>query len=235
MKLIAAGVGPGDPELVTIKALNAIHRADLIVIPHSGRGRSSVAESILGEHIHGKQTLRIVFPMTRDSKTRDEIIYDQLNESRGKWSGVKDAVMPILGDAALYSTAAYLFGVLRRFVPTVELEIIPGVSAHSLASASAGKFLAMDDEILAIVPGTAGRERVVGMLVNCDVAAIFKPSALKDDLRDIVSLSGPWERIIRVNRAGLPGERLSEGDSALEDADEYLSTLLLWRNDHAIL
>jgi precorrin-2/cobalt-factor-2 C20-methyltransferase len=215
--------------------LRVIRHADLIVIPHSGRERKSVAESILGEHIHGKPVLRMVFPMTRNSKTRDKIIYDQLDESRDKWSGAENVVIPILGDAALYSTAAYLFGVLRRFVPSVELEIIPGVSAHSLASASAGKFLAMDDEILAIVPGTAGRERVAVTLSCCDTAAIFKPSALRGDLRDIVSLSGPWERIIRANRTGLPGESLSDGDPALDDADEYLSTLLLWRNDHSIL
>ncbi|MDR0653653.1 MAG: cobalt-precorrin-2 C(20)-methyltransferase, partial [Synergistaceae bacterium] len=155
-------------------------------------------------------------------------------KSRGIWSVAENVVIPILGDAALYSTAAYLFGALKRFVPSLELEVIPGVSAHSLASASAGMFLAMDDEILAIVPGTAKKERIAEILACCDIAAVFKPSALKDDLRGIVSSSGPWKRMIRADRAGLPGERLSDGDSALDAADDYLSTLLLRRNDSSI-
>jgi precorrin-2/cobalt-factor-2 C20-methyltransferase len=234
LKLTAAGVGPGDPELITLKTLRAIGAAGLIIVPHSGRGRSSVAETILGDLIRDKRILRIVFPMTRDSDARDESIRSQLDESRGVWSGTENIVMPILGDAALYSTAAYLFGAFRQFVPSVELEIIPGVSAHSLVSASAGKFLAMDDEIIAIVPGTAEKERISEVLARCDAAAIFKPSALRDDLRRVVSSSGPWKRMIRADRAGLPGERRTEGDPALDEACDYLSTLLLWRNDSAI-
>ncbi|MDR1884715.1 MAG: precorrin-2 C(20)-methyltransferase, partial [Synergistaceae bacterium] len=212
-------------------ALKALDGADLIVIPLSGEGRSSVAEAILGGRIDGRPVVRLVFPMTRDAGRRDDSLKKQIAACRLMWKGAGTVVMPVLGDAALYATAAYLCRAWREIEPSLELEIIPGVSAHSLASARAGRFLAQDDEILAVVPGTAGEGRVADILRTADVAALFKPSALKNRLRDVVSSSGPWGGVVRVDRAGLPGERLHEGESALDAPEEYLSTLILWRND----
>lgn len=223
------GVGPGDPELITIKAINALKQSDLIVIPLSAKERESVAEGIIDEYVSGVPKLRLVFPMTRDAADRDGQLEAQLKENRAAWESARRVTMPVIGDAALYATSAYLFEVWRRLVPSLSLEIVPGISAHAAVSARAGRFLALGDDILTIIPGTAGAASVERALSASDAAAVFKPIALRGELRSVAVKVGPWRAILRADRAGLPDERILWGDEALETPDEYLSTLMLWR------
>lgn len=223
------GVGPGDPELITVKAINTLKRSDLIVIPLSAKERESVAEGIIDEYVDGVPKLRLVFPMTKMAAERDGELERQLKETQAVWESAHRVTMPVIGDAALYATSAYLFGVWRRLVPALSLEIVPGISAHAAVSAHVGRFLALGDDILTIIPGTTDAASVERALSASDAAAVFKPIALRGALRSVAEKAGPWQTIVRVDRAGLPDERILWGDEALETPDEYLSTLMLWR------
>ena len=229
IKFIAAGVGPGDPDLITVKALKAIERAGLVLTPVAVAGRPSIAESVIRAHLK-IDAVPIVFPMTRDEKNRDSILLEQLKELRPRWERAESTVLTVIGDSSLYATAAYFYRVWKGLVPSIELELIPGVSAHSLAGARAGRFIAMGEEIFSVIPGTANIEAIETGLKSCDSAALYKPSALKERLRELVESAGPWAEIFRVDRAGLPDERIVEGLPALSSPDEYLSTMLLRRN-----
>lgn len=229
IKFIAAGVGPGDPGLITIKALKTVEEADLVLVPVAAAGRVSVADTIIRAHLKGIETIPIVFPMTRDEAARDARLREQLEGLRPRWAEARSVVLPVIGDAALYATAAYLYDIWKTLLPSLELELVPGVSAHSLAGSRARRFLALGEAILSIVPGTAAPDAILRALQSCDSAALYKPSALKNELRGIVEAAGPWSAIMRVDRAGLPDECFLEGDAALSPAEEYLSTLLLWR------
>ena len=79
------------------------------------------------------------------------------------------------------------------------------------------------------IPGIDDRESILSALRRADCAALYKPCLLKDDLGAIVTEAGPWRKMTRVDRAGLADERIFEGAAALEQAEEYLSILLLWR------
>ena len=228
MRLIVAGVGPGDPGLVTLRAIEAIEKADIVLIPHSKTGRPSVAAQTVERFLKGKTVLSLVFPMTEDTALRDESLRKQLLELRPEWDGVSNAVLPVIGDSALYATGAYLFDVWSELVPGLELVLVPGVSAHSLSASCAAAFLALAQDILTIIPGTAPLDRIEKALQSADSVALYKPSALAGELRGVVERTGKWRKIIRVDRAGLPDERIIEGDAALDAPDEYLSTLLLW-------
>ena len=229
IKFIAAGVGPGDPDLITIKALKAIERADLVLTPIAAIGRPSIAESVIRAHLE-VDTISIVFPMTRDEKNRDSVLLEQLEALRPRWERAESAVLAVIGDSSLYATAAYFYGVWKDLVPYIELELIPGISAHSLVGARTKRFIALGEEIFSVIPGTANVETIGMALKNCSAAALYKPSALRERLRPVVESAGPWADVLRVDRAGLPGERVVEGPSALLSPDEYLSTLLLRRN-----
>lgn len=229
MKLIVAGVGPGAAGLVTRSALDAASSADLVLAPCARDGAQSVAGDVLRTNIPDLDIVPFVFPMTGDAERRDAVILENLTAIRSRWENAEKILLPVIGDSALYATGAYLFDVWRTLVPDLELELIPGVSAHSLAASCARRFLAMGTDILCIIPGTADKERIAAALASCDAAAVYKPSALGGELAGIVNGSGPWEEIIRVDRAGLPDERILHGGEAVAPASEYLSVLLLRR------
>ena len=165
MNFYVVGVGPGDPDLITLAALRTLREAGLIVVPLSAPGKESEAERIVRRHLPDAPILQIVFPMVRDEARRDAELRAQLETCRGRWKSVPSVVMPVIGDSALYATAFWL----------------------------------------------------------------YKPSALKGRLREIVASAGPWRQVIRVDRAGLDGQKIVSGPEALDEASEYLSTLLLWR------
>lgn len=225
----AVGVGPGDRELVTIKAVRVLERADLVLIPLSSPDRNSVSEGIVAEYIENSPKLRMVFPMTKDAAARDAMLEAQLNGSRELWQSAERIAMPVIGDAALYATSAYLYDIWKKLVPSLELEIVPGISAHAAISSRLGRLLALGDDILTVIPCTGDAGRIARALIAADSAALFKPIALGGELREVVEKSGPWREMMRVDRAGLPDEKIYRGDEALEEADEYLSTLMLWR------
>ena len=87
----------------------------------------------------------------------------------------------------------------------------------------------MGTEILTIIPATAEQDKIASALAAADAAAVYKPVALRDSLRSVVESAGPWARLLRIDRAGLPDQKIYEGSEALDPAEEYLSILLLWR------
>ena len=224
MNLIIAGIGPGDPELVTLHALRAASDSDVIIVPRSDS--HSRAEKILERVLTDRQYFTLTFPMIHDQQKRDSLILAQLENLRPHWQNAENIFFPVIGDSMLYSTGKYLLDVWRRLVPELEASFIPGVSAHSLAAAAAKRFLAMKDEIFSVIPGTAKTERIKAALSSCDSAAIYKPSALKNAQE---LLSG--FRVTRVDYAGISGlERVITGSEALENLKDYLSVLLVWRD-----
>ena len=230
LKFTVAGVGPGDPALVTVGALELVKNADIVLSPHSKMERASVAEQAVAAHIPDLVTTPILFPMTSDAEKRDALLMEQLEALRPQWQGARSIVLPVIGDSTLYATGFYLYELWKKLVPDLELELLPGISAHCLAAAKSTSFLAMGTEILTIIPATAPEERIIAALKSTDSAAVYKPSALKGRLRAVVESAGEWKKILRIDRAALPDQRVLEGSEALEQAKEYLSILLLWRS-----
>jgi precorrin-2/cobalt-factor-2 C20-methyltransferase len=223
------GVGPGDPDMVTIGAKRALDGADVVLVPVSSLGRVSLAGEIYSKLNPQKTTHPFFFPMTDDASFRDAEILRQLDGYSALWKDASSVALPVIGDAALYSTAAYLYEVWRSLCPKLELKLLPGVSAHSLAGCAAGEFLALGEERLTILPGSADFSKLSETMSASDCVALYKPSALKEKLRELLANTGPWKRAVRVHRVGLPDECVVTGGEALLPTDDYLSILLLWR------
>ena len=216
--------------MVTIGAKRALDGADVVLVPVSSLGRVSLAGEIYSKLSPKKATHPFFFPMTDDASFRDSEILRQLDGYSALWKDASSVALPVIGDAALYSTAAYLYTIWRSLCPELELKLLPGVSAHSLAGCAAGEFLALGEERLAVLPGSADFSKLSETMAASDCVALYKPSALKGNLRELMAGTGPWKRVVRVHRAGLPEEYVATGGEALLPTDDYLSVLLLWRD-----
>ena len=230
MKIFIAGIGPGDPELITLSALDAARDSDFVLIPRSHDATPGIAERVVARHLPDKKFIRITFPMISDPQRRSEIISEQLAKLETELRSSKKIFFPVIGDSMLYSTGAYLIDELRKIIPDLEVEFIPGISAHSLAGARVQSFMAMSEDIFSVIPGTADPARIIEAVKASDASAIYKPIAMRDKgLRDFIRDS--CKRIIRVDFAGIPDkEKIFYGSEALEDIDEYISIILLWKN-----
>ncbi|MBQ7217027.1 MAG: precorrin-2 C(20)-methyltransferase [Synergistaceae bacterium] len=230
MKLIIAGIGFAD--LITLRALRAAQNADMILVPRSKDGEQGYAEPFIAELLPERKYRHIHFPMTHDAARRNAEILTQLEAMSGDLENAGSIFFPVIGDAMLYSTGEYLQEAMTELFPDMETEFIPGISAHSLAASIAHRYLAMRDEILAVIPGTAPLSKIMLALDGCECAAIYKPSALLEieQLADDFRIKN-FGHIVRVDYAGIPErERVIEGDKALKNISEYMSIILIWRD-----
>lgn len=226
MKVFVAGIGSGNYELITLSALEHAKLSDIIIVPSSKINTEGIAEKVIRHHLPEKIILPVYFPMIK-SEANINVIHEQLVSH--DWTNINSIFFPVLGDVMIYSTAEYLIDAFRMMDVDIKTEFIPGISAHSTASACVKRFLAMRDEIFTVISGTAEPEKIISALKASDCSAIYKPKAVKN-LRDIIEASGNFSKIVRVDFAGIPErERIIEGNDALDDVDEYISIILLWR------
>lgn len=222
--LFIAGIGPGNIELISVDALHHAQISDVILVPRSNIHSQGLAENIIREYLPSREMIPVYFPMTHDAQNRSSVIISQLRNIKHILEG-NTIFFPVIGDAMLYSTGSYLVDAINHVIPECMYEFVPGISAHSLAAALTKNFLAMSDEILTIIPGTASHEKISHALSHSDNIAIYKPSAI----HNIHSLINPddFSRIIRVDYAGFPQQKIYEGINALDGITEYMSIILL--------
>ena len=138
-KLYGVGIGPGDPKLLTLKAKEALEKADIIFAPKGSDEGISVARGIIEQVIENKKTyVELTFPMTKDKKLLREYWKKAGQRIAGELKKGKQAAFVTLGDPFIYSTYIYLLKMLKQDFPGIKVETIPGISAFNAAASRAG-------------------------------------------------------------------------------------------------
>ncbi len=227
--LYGLGVGPGDPELITLKALKILKEVPVIVAPKSRQEGESLALEIvarvLGPAVADKETAELHFPMTRDP-TR---LADAWREAAGTVAGYlrrgRDVAFVTLGDPAFYSTYFLLVEELARVLPEARVVTVPGVTSVSACAARLNVPLVQGDERLAVVSGAEEPQYLRRVLEEFSCTVILKVGRHLARLREILNALGLEERAVLATRCGLPGERL--GPPAGPGEADYLSLLVV--------
>ncbi len=220
------GVGPGDPELLTLRAARIIGEADLVVVPRPESDKESAAWSIAREHIReGCPVIKLVFPMTRDSALLDEAWERAAREIEGHLRRGKKVVFLTVGDPMLYSTYIYIFRRIKEAGCTVHT--VPGVPSFCAAAAAAGMPLAEGDEKMAVVTWNARSPLSAGELEPFSSLVIMKASADLDGIIDTLQAAGFLQHSVLASRCGYADERVeTELRSLKGTAVPYFSLIL---------
>lgn len=180
--LYGLGVGPGDPELITVKAFRALKEAPVIAFPKKRKGSKSYAHRIIDVYINPneKEMLGLIFPMTKDPEILEQEWSNTVELVWQKLKNGKDVAFVTEGDPLLYSTFIHLMNRMKELHPEVEIKTVPGISSVNAAAARLGIPLAEGDEQVAIVPASDDYEGMKRALLENDCVIFIKVAKVID-------------------------------------------------------
>ena len=229
----AVGVGPGDPELLTRKAERVLRQADVILAPVSNPSEASVALETVREFLDEDRQEIIIhqFPMTSDKNRLIPAWREAADLIAGRVAAGKDVAFITIGDPLLYSTFIYLLRIFRESYPQIAIEIIPGISSINTSAAMAGVSLAEADERIAIIPATAGMEKVIDALAHYDTVVLLKVKPLFGDILEVLRQMGRERSAVFVERVGGARQKiLTDLAEMAGHTPDYLSLMIIRRN-----
>ncbi len=230
-RLFGVGIGPGDPELLTLKARRVIEAVAVVAYPTARHGRS-VSRRIAAPYLHDAQIeVALTFPMTTEETESPEAyeralcdFYDAGAEQlAAHLDAGRDVAVLCEGDPFFYGSYMYLH---ERLAHRYETEVVPGVTSFSAAAAAAGTPLAKRDDVLTVLPGTLPPDVVATSLRGVDAAVVLKLGRTFEGVREAAETAGVADRAVYVERASAPEERVA----ALRDVHgevPYMSLVLV--------
>jgi len=230
------GVGPGDPELLTVKAIRILKQCQTIIVPKGHEDGNSTALNIVEQSLStvDKEVIEIYFPMQKVRmgippapevaaawREAAEIIIDRLRQGR-------DAAFPTLGDPSIYSTGFYTCQTLLELDSCAKTIIVPGVSSISACASAAGIPLCQGDDMLAVVPATFDNERLTEVLNSFQTVVLMKVHRVMPRITTLLSQIGLLQKAVLVERTAQDEERIIHNlDNLKPDELHYFSTMIV--------
>ncbi len=230
--LLGIGVGPGDPELITVKAVRALQGCDVVLVPATeasgtGAGRAEAIVLAACPEIADRIT-RVPFSMAdRTGVTKRRAAAWQLAAAaavRAFEAGATRVGFATIGDPSVYSTFSYLAAGVRDQVPGLEVQVVPGITAMQALAAASRTPLVEGDEVLALVPLKHGIANLVDVTQFADTCVVYKAGRHLGALQDYLGTTD-HDAIAGID-IGLPGERIVQV-SELEEAPYFTSVLIV--------
>lgn len=220
------GVGPGDPKLLTLKAVEVIQSADVLICPEGKKGKGSVALEIVKDYLNkDTELLDLTFPMVyqegelkEEWKRNTKIIYDKLMEG-------KDVAFITLGDPMLYSTYLYILPEIQK--RDIQVETVPGIPAFCAVASRSNTPLAMGEETLIIFPLRKNGDNVERLMNDFDNLVIMKPSSHHQQLAEALERRDLEKNFVLVSKCGTKEEEIIRDIHEVKKGAAYLSTMII--------
>ncbi|WP_328679335.1 precorrin-2 C(20)-methyltransferase [Streptomyces sp. NBC_00322] len=227
-RLIGVGVGPGDPELVTVKGVRALQEADVVVVPVMDTLERGRAEATVLHYVGAEKVVRVVFALNeRTDRARREAAWDAAGERVAELLRAHDVVsFATIGDPNVYSTFTYLAQTIGELVPGTAVETVPGITAMQDLAARSGAVLTEGTEPLTLVPVTAGAAVLKGALEGPGTVVAYKFGRLAAEVATALRETGRTEGAVWGSALGLPEESIRPAAELAEGPLPYLSTLI---------
>ncbi|MBE9143042.1 precorrin-2 C(20)-methyltransferase [Planktothrix mougeotii] len=203
-KLYGLGIGPGDPELLTLKAHRILTTVPVIAYPTLESGKV-LARSIVEDFIRRDQ-IEIPMPLPFSVERSSQPHYDIAAENIAEHLNLgRDVAVLCVGDPMLYGTFMYIF---NRLSERFSIEVVPGISSVMASAAMLGVPITYRNDVFSIMPATLEAEILRDRLSFIDAAAIIKLGRHFAKVRDILNELGLLERALYIERATLPNQQI---------------------------
>ncbi|MEW6436012.1 MAG: precorrin-2 C(20)-methyltransferase [Pseudomonadota bacterium] len=231
-RLIGVGLGPGDPELLTVKAVKAIKAAPVVAF-FAKAGRRGNAREIADCWIsHGQIEVPLYYPMTTETRFDNPVYVETLRAFYENSSAAlaahleagRDVALLAEGDPLFYGSFMHIYVRLRE---TFESTIIPGVTGMAGCWSVAQTPMTWGDDVLTVLPATLPEDELVARLAHCDAAVIMKLGANLPKARAAVHRAGRAARALYVERGTMAGEKVMALADKVDDTAPYFSLILI--------
>lgn len=229
-KIYGIGVGPGDPELLTLRAARLVKETPVICAPRASVNSESFALGIVKGLVDEtrQKVISAHFPMSMDKSVLERAWSDAAESIAAELSSGRDVAFLTLGDPSLYSTYAYILAKVKERIPDIVSETVPGVSSISLAAARAGVDLGLGGERLAVMPMGKDMEPVRRALAEFDTVVLMKVNRAFPKLVALLEETGYLDGSVYVSRCGTEEERIIRDLKSITDNElDYLSLVIV--------
>ena len=227
-KLYGVGVGPGDPELLTLKALRLIKENEVIAVPGKDI-RASVAYQIVKgayEDLDKKTLIPVAMPMTKDPqvlKANHDKAADQVEDYLKKG---KNVVFLTLGDTTVYST--YLYVHKRILERGYEAEIVSGITSFCAVAARLNMGLVEADQPLHVIPATYKAQEMDEILQLPGTKVLMKTGKKMKQVKESIEKSG--QKAVMIENCGMPSEKIYRSAEEIPEDSGYYSLIIVKEN-----
>jgi precorrin-2/cobalt-factor-2 C20-methyltransferase len=233
-KLFGVGVGPGDPELLTIKAHKILTRVPVIFVPRKNEESDSFAQSIIDSYVKlpEQKVIGLIFPMIKAGKELTASRKKAENSIWNELSDGKDCVFINLGDPLLYGTFIYVLKALKEKHPELEVEIVPGITSVTAAAAASSFPLASNDERVAILSTEKDDDFIRETLTNFETVVFLKVTAIFGQLLNLLEGLKLTDQAVLISHCSTPEEKIVRDIRQLKGTrPDYFSILLVRKKE----
>lgn len=227
------GVGPGDPELLTLKAVKVLGGVSHVFAASSSKNDYSIAHSIVAGHLPaGVPVDQLDFPMTYNSESLEDAWCSNCEKITRILLQGKNVAFVTLGDPLTFSTFIYIMRKIEKRLPEVEIKIIPGITSFQAAAACACLPLAEGEEALTVMSMAKGESRLKDVVGFSENVVLMKTYRHFPQILSQISREGLKEHCCLVSRCGLEGEMVERDFEKLSKIEQphYLSLMIIKKN-----
>ena len=230
--LYGIGVGPGDPDLITLKAVKILNRVDVVFAAASTQNPHSLALRIVRPHIPEATPVELLhFPMTRDRSATRRAWEANARRMVAVLESGRDAAFLTLGDSLTYSTFGYLMKHVQAATPHIAVQTVPGITSYQAAASRLNTPLVEGEGSLMIVSGATGGDRLRSLSPKPETVVFLKAYRNLKDICAAIEESGLYPHCAAVKNCGQPNEEVVVDIEALCRQKPDYWTLIIARQD----